>query len=74
MTKNREVTKEVTGDGWVFHSQTGSHKHYKHPIKPGKVTIPGAPNDDLPEGTVRSIRRQAGLPPSPRSGDGKGAT
>jgi predicted RNA binding protein YcfA (HicA-like mRNA interferase family) len=42
-------------------AQKGSHRHFKHPTKPGKVTLPGKPSDDLPEGTYRSILRQAGL-------------
>ena len=35
--------------------------NYKHPVKPGIVTIAGQPNDDLPKGTVSSILRQAGI-------------
>ncbi|MGB9752083.1 MAG: toxin HicA [Roseiflexus castenholzii] len=37
----------------------GSHHHYKHPNKPGRVTIPH-PKKDLPVGTLKSIYRQAG--------------
>jgi predicted RNA binding protein YcfA (HicA-like mRNA interferase family) len=39
---------------------TGSHHHFKHEKKPGKVTVPH-PKKDLPNGTVRSILKQAGL-------------
>jgi len=39
----------------------GSHCQFKHPSKPGKITVPH-PRRDLPEGTLRSIFRQAGLP------------
>jgi predicted RNA binding protein YcfA (HicA-like mRNA interferase family) len=42
-------------------SQKGSHRQFKHPKKPGKVTVAGKPSADLPEGTYRSILRQAGL-------------
>ncbi|NSW89316.1 MAG: type II toxin-antitoxin system HicA family toxin [Firmicutes bacterium] len=35
----RELEKIVTADGWVRKSSVGSHIHYKHPTKPGKVTI-----------------------------------
>ena len=38
----------------------GSHRQYKHPTFPGRVTIPH-PNKDLPRGTVQSILKQAGL-------------
>ncbi|MCO6454593.1 MAG: type II toxin-antitoxin system HicA family toxin [Pirellulaceae bacterium] len=34
---------------------------FKHPTKPGRVTIAGHLNDDLPPGTLNSILRQAGL-------------
>jgi predicted RNA binding protein YcfA (HicA-like mRNA interferase family) len=48
-------------DGWVQVAQKGSHRQFKHPSKPGKVTVAGEPSDDLPEGTYWSILRQAGL-------------
>ena len=34
------MEKIILADGWVYQSQVGSHKHYKHPTKSGKVTIP----------------------------------
>ena len=40
-------------------TQRGSHVQLKHPQKPGRVTVPH-PRRDLPNGTVRSIYRQAG--------------
>ncbi len=39
---------------------TGSHHHFKHPERPGKVTIPH-PQKDMPIGTVKSIERQSGV-------------
>lgn len=48
-------------DGWVLARTRGSHRQYKHPEKPGLVTLPGKPGDDLPPGTRRSVLRQAGL-------------
>ncbi len=39
----------------------GSHRQYKHPTKPGVVTIAGHPSDDLAPGTLKSILRQAGM-------------
>lgn len=38
----------------------GSHRQYKHPSKPGKVTIPFH-NGDVDKGTADSILKQAGL-------------
>ena len=56
----QEIEKEVKADGWYFHKPTGSHKHYKHPPKPGKVTIPQHKGDIHPQ-TIETIRKQAGL-------------
>lgn len=57
----REAIARVEGDGWRLVAQRGSHRQFKHPLKPGRVTIAGRPADDLPPGLWRSILRQAGL-------------
>ena len=59
--KVRDVIGRLAKDGWVQVSQKGSHRQFRHPTKPGKVTVPGKPSDDLPIGTYKSILRQAGL-------------
>lgn len=59
--KVRDVLRRLHDDGWVQIAQKGSHRQFKHPTKRAKVTVPGKPSDDLPEGTYRSILRQAGL-------------
>lgn len=56
----KEIEKEIAADGWFFDRQVGSHRHFKHPTKSGKVTIPQH-KGDLDKGTVNSIRKQAGL-------------
>ena len=43
----------------TFHR--GSHRQFKHPVKPGLVTIAGSGNDDLSPATLNSILEQAGL-------------
>lgn len=58
--KAREAEKLLLNDGWYFVKQVGSHKHYRHPIKPGKVTIPFH-TGDVDKGTLNSILKQAGL-------------
>lgn len=35
-----EMEREILADGWQFKNQEGAHRHYTHPTKPGKVTIP----------------------------------
>ena len=39
----------------------GSHRQFRHPDKPGTVTIAGKSGDDLPPGTWASVMKQAGL-------------
>ena len=39
----------------------GSHRQFKHPTKPGRVTVSGQLGDDMPKGTLASVKRQAGL-------------
>lgn len=58
--KALEVEKLILKDGWYFVNQVGSHRQYKHPTKPGKVTIPFH-RGDLDKGTANSILKQAGL-------------
>ena len=56
-----QIIKMLEADGWYLAVTAGSHRQYKHPVKPGRVTIAGKPSADLPPGTERSILRQAGL-------------
>jgi predicted RNA binding protein YcfA (HicA-like mRNA interferase family)/predicted RNase H-like HicB family nuclease len=49
----REIAKLIERDGWRQVRQAGSHRHYRHPTKPGTVTIPGHPARRLaPEDAV----------------------
>lgn len=59
--KVREVIKLIETDGWVLVRQTGSHRHYRHPIKPGTTTVAGSLGQEVKAGTLASILRQAGL-------------
>ena len=56
----KELESILLKDGWYFVKQVGSHRHYKHPEKPGKVTIP-IHTGDVDKGTANSILKQAGL-------------
>jgi predicted RNA binding protein YcfA (HicA-like mRNA interferase family)/predicted RNase H-like HicB family nuclease len=58
--KVRDVLKVLAGDGWKLKSQEGSHRHFVHPTKSGKVTVPGHPALEVPAGTLSSILKQAG--------------
>jgi predicted RNA binding protein YcfA (HicA-like mRNA interferase family) len=57
---SREVIKILEDDGWYWISTEGSHHQYKHPIKPGKVTVKN-PQKDIPIRTLKSIERQSGI-------------
>ena len=59
--KVRQVIRMLEQDGWRLIVTEGSHRQFKHPIKPGRVTVSGHPGDDMPKGTLASVRRQAGL-------------
>ena len=56
-----EVLRMLQADGWYLVATRGSHRQFKHASKPGRVTVPGKPSDDLAPGTLNSIQKQAGL-------------
>jgi len=57
--KIRDVIKLIEADGWYMVATRGSHRQYKHPTKPGRVTIAGHPGDELAPGTLNSVLKQA---------------
>ena len=59
--KVREILRMLQEDGWFLAATRGSHRQFKHPSKPGRVTVPGKPSDDLAPGTLNSILKQSGL-------------
>lgn len=59
--KVREVIKLLENDGWFAHKTRGSHRHFKHPTKPGKVTVPGKMSKDVHPRTLNYILKQASL-------------
>ena len=63
--KVREVIKLIETDGWYLARTRGSHRQYRHPTKPGLVTIAGNSSDTLHPKTWASIIRQAGLEDQP---------
>lgn len=58
--KFNEIERIILNDGWQYKNTVGSHYHYKHPVKKGKVTIPFKRKDLHPD-TVKSILKQAGI-------------
>ena len=58
--KSGDLIRMLKAAGWELVHTVGSHHQFKHPVKPGKVTVPH-PKKDLPKGTVKSVLKQAGL-------------
>ena len=63
--KVRDAIALIENDGWHMVATRGSHRQFKHPTKPGRVTIAGKLSDDLAPGTRNSILKQAGLKERP---------
>jgi predicted RNA binding protein YcfA (HicA-like mRNA interferase family) len=59
--KVADILRMLGEDGWYLASTKGSHRQFKHPSKPGRVTVAGKPSDDLAPGTLNSILKQSGL-------------
>ena len=59
--KVSEILARLKEDGWALVVTRGSHRQFKHPVKPGRVTVAGKPSDDLSPGTLGSIFKQAGI-------------
>ena len=58
--KVRAVLRRLRDDGWVRVKSKGGHRQFKHPTKPGRVTVSGKPGHTVPPGTLGSIFKQAG--------------
>jgi predicted RNA binding protein YcfA (HicA-like mRNA interferase family) len=61
--KVSELLRLLHDDGWILVAYRGSHRQFKHPAKPGRVTVAGQPGHDLAPGTLKSILRQSGIRP-----------
>jgi predicted RNA binding protein YcfA (HicA-like mRNA interferase family) len=59
--KVAEVVQLLERDGWELQRTRGSHRQFKHPRRPGKVTVAGPAKSTLHPKTLASILRQAGL-------------
>lgn len=59
--KVKELLKMLEDDGWALSRTRGSHRQFKHPTKPGLVTVAGKPSADVPKGTLNAILNQSGL-------------
>jgi predicted RNA binding protein YcfA (HicA-like mRNA interferase family) len=59
--KYREIIRKLRVLGWSFDRHAaGSHEIWRHAATGRKVTVPHHAND-MPEGTLRAILREAGI-------------
>jgi predicted RNA binding protein YcfA (HicA-like mRNA interferase family) len=56
----KQIIKMIEAAGWRFLRQKGSHRVFVHDSRPGVVVVP-VHKGDLPYGTERKIKKDAGL-------------
>jgi predicted RNA binding protein YcfA (HicA-like mRNA interferase family) len=59
--KVRDLIALIEADGWQEVRTRGSHRQFRHPKRPGTVTVASKPGIDVPPGTLNSVLKQAGL-------------
>jgi predicted RNA binding protein YcfA (HicA-like mRNA interferase family) len=59
--KVRDVLKLIESNGWYQVAQRSSHRQFKHSEKPGRVTVAGHASQEMDQGTLNNILKQAGL-------------
>ncbi|WP_019833787.1 type II toxin-antitoxin system HicA family toxin [Sphingomonas sp. PR090111-T3T-6A] len=58
--RSAEVIKKLEKAWWTEVRQSGSHKQFRHPTRPGTVTVPH-PKAEMAIGTLKSIEKQSGV-------------
>jgi len=58
--RSADVIKRLESGGWVLRSVNGSHHVFRHPSKPGHISVPH-PKKDLGIGLAHKLLKQAGL-------------
>jgi len=57
----REVIRLLEADGWRETRSRGSHRQFRHPTRPGLVTVAVHGSRDLTRRDLASIERQSGV-------------
>jgi predicted RNA binding protein YcfA (HicA-like mRNA interferase family) len=57
----QELVRILEKDGWQSTGQTGSHRQFRHPVKPGLIVVPMHGGKEIGKGLLHSILKQAGL-------------
>jgi predicted RNA binding protein YcfA (HicA-like mRNA interferase family) len=50
---SRSIIRKIIDEGWYEVRIAGSHHHFRHPTRPGTVTVPH-PKKDLPFGAFNA--------------------
>jgi predicted RNA binding protein YcfA (HicA-like mRNA interferase family) len=59
----KQLINKLKEHGYVLFDSEGSHQHFIHPQKPGKITIPVHSGKIIGPGLLKAILRQAKLKP-----------
>lgn len=59
--KVRDLIRRLEAEGWYLARTRGSHRQFRHPSRPGTVTVAGKPSLEVPPGTLNAILKQSGL-------------
>lgn len=57
---SKEVIRILRADGWYEVSCVGDHHQFRHPTKPGKVTVVH-PEKTMSKNMLKNIEKQAGI-------------
>jgi predicted RNA binding protein YcfA (HicA-like mRNA interferase family) len=55
--KVRDVIKRLKKDGWYLDRTSGGHRQFKHPEKPGLVTVSGKLGVDVRANALQVVAR-----------------
>jgi len=58
---SKRLIRALEQGGFVFKRQTGSHRAYFHPDRPGKIVTVPFKAKDIKKGTLKNILKQAEL-------------
>jgi predicted RNA binding protein YcfA (HicA-like mRNA interferase family) len=56
----KEILRLLCKDGWRRVASHDGHRQFKHPTKPGRVTVSGQINHNLPPAALNSILQPLG--------------
>jgi predicted RNA binding protein YcfA (HicA-like mRNA interferase family) len=59
--KVRVIISAMRRDGWYLDHQAGSHRKFRHPVKPNRIIIAWADDVDLKPKEAARLLREAGL-------------